>query len=569
MNQSPIVRSILALALVFFFLPCIPATARAAGSTAEPGPGFGDVIDVRVVNLEVVVTAKGERVPSLQAGDFRLLVDGQEAPIAYFTEVHQGSAVQETAAVTGASDALPALEPGEIVGTRYLVFVDDFFAIPSYRDRALRRLGEQLTFLQPEDRMALVAFDGHQVEMLSSWTRSLPQLQAALDQASKRPAYGLQRRSELRHYETLDRSYNRTSRGSFYGGSFYGANGLDRQRYEDSTWKVSRVVSAANSALRAFARPEGRKVMLLLSGGWPSPSLDWVNGGYGYGSSNYGSSGYGSLGTGTAFANSRTFEPLATTANRLGYTLYPVDLNNDLRNHYGSAEFGSIREANFQRRLQDDRDWLEEDALIYLAKATGGRAYLDGSALTALERTAEDTRSYYSLGFTPAWQEDDRKHKVEVEVLGKRLKVRARTSFSDLSRETENTMLVESAQLFDLPLPGGDLAVKFGQPSRDGFKKVQLPLYLEIPLDQITVLADGKGFSAQLELRVAATDQSGAQAPISVMPVEIRGNAPPTPEGTAAFETQLRLRKKPHRLLISVYDPVSGNTLSKRMEVSL
>jgi VWFA-related protein len=567
--KQPTLKPSFALAILLLLLPFHAVTVAAA---AEPGPGFGDVIDVRVINLEVVVTAKGERVPSLNPVDFRLLVDGQERPIEFFTEVYQGRAVPAAADATGMQEALPALPPGEVVGTRYLVFVDDFFAIPAYRDRALRKLGEQLTFLEPEDRMALVAFDGHQVEMLSSWTRSLPQLQAAIQQASARPAYGLQRRSELRHFDTLDRSFNR--------GSFYGRNGLDRHRYQDSTWKISRVVSAANSALRAFARPPGRKVMLLLSGGWPSPNLDAVSAGYGSGVSGsglvdgfdsfgYGSLGYDSLGYGNTSANSRTFEPLVETANRLGYTLYPVDLNNDLRNHYGSAEFGSIYQASYQRRLQDDRDWLEEDALIYLAAATGGRAYLDGSALTALENTAEDTRSYYSLGFTPAWQGDDGKHRVDVKVLKKGLKVRTRTSFSDLSRQTQNTMLVESAQLFDLPLPGGDLTVEFGQPSSDGFKKVQLPIYLEIPLDQITLLATGSGFSAQLELRVAATDHSGAQAPISVMPVEIHGNAPPTSQGTAAFETRLRLRKKPHRLLISVFDPVSGNTMSKRVEVSL
>lgn len=546
MNQPTILRSTLALA-IFLLLPF-------TASAAEPGPGFGDVIDVRVMNLEVVVTAKGERVPGLQPDDFRLLVDGQEVPIEYFTEVYQGRAV---AGSTGSGAALPAAEPGATVGTKYLVFIDDYYAIPAYRDRILRELGEQLPLLEPEDRMAIVAFDGHQVEMLSSWTRSLPQLQAALETASQRPGYGLQRRSEIRHYDTLDRSSRRFGRASLFA-----YEGYDRQRYTESNLRVSRVVNAATSALRAFARPEGRKVMLLLSGGWPTANLQW-------GTASYGSYGYGTLGSSGLFADSRVFEPLVDTANRVGYTLYPVDLNNDLRNHYGGAEFGTLREADYRHRLRDDRDWLEEDALIYLAETTGGRAYLDGGALTALERTAEDTRSYYWLGFSPAWQEDDRQHTVEIQVLKRGLKVRTRTSFSDLSRETENTMLVESAQLFDLPLPGGDLAVMLGEPSKDGYKKVLLPVFLEIPLDQISILADTNGYSAQLELRVAATDKTGAQAPVSVMPLEIRGAHAPTPRGTAAVETQLKLRKKPHRLLISVYDPVSGNTVSKRVEVSL
>jgi hypothetical protein len=47
-----------------------------------------------VVNLEVVVTDRdGLPVTGLTAGDFRLLVDGGETPIRYFTEVRGGDAV--------------------------------------------------------------------------------------------------------------------------------------------------------------------------------------------------------------------------------------------------------------------------------------------------------------------------------------------------------------------------------------------------------------------------------------------------------------------------------------------
>ena len=42
-------------------------------------PVIGETIDVRVVNVEAVVTsASGERVGGLKAEDFRLLVDGAE-----------------------------------------------------------------------------------------------------------------------------------------------------------------------------------------------------------------------------------------------------------------------------------------------------------------------------------------------------------------------------------------------------------------------------------------------------------------------------------------------------------
>ncbi len=520
-----------------------------ASADTEAPPAFGDIVDVRVVNLEAVVTRKGEKVTGLSADDFTLLVDGKETPIEYFSEVSEGRAV----ARYGGSGTLPTLPPGEAVGTRYLLFVDDYFAIPSYRNRLLRDLSEQLTFLAPEDRMAIVAFDGDRVEMLSSWTRSLPQLQAALTQATNRRAYGLQRRSEQRQFDNLLRANTRFG----FGGNLSTADGLDLQRGDEISWQVSRVVGGATSALRAFARPQGRKVMLLASGGWPF-GFEWVSGSFSNSAFLYGSRLGESL-----------FRPLVETANRLGYTLYPIDLNNSQLIHRGSAEFGNLAFAEYVADRDLERDWFEEDSLVYLADATGGLAFLDGARSASLERVVEDTRAYYWIGFTPDWLENDQRHKVELVAKGKGLKVRSRRSFSDLSRQSENDLLVESAQLFDLPLPGGELGVSVGTPNKAGFRKVVLPVRLEIPLDLVTVIPQGEGYAAHLEMRVAATDSEGDRAPVSSQPIEIRGARTPGEESVAVFDTQLRLRRQPHRVLISVYDPLSGNLISKRFDVSL
>lgn len=535
---------LLTAGLLFLLLAAAP---NPAGAKGDSPPAFGEIVDVRVVNLEAVVTEDGEKVSGLTAEDFSLLVDGQDTPIEYFSEVSGGRAV----ATPGGAGTLPTLPPGEAVGTRFLVFVDDYFAIPSYRNRLLKDLAEQLPFLAPEDRMAIVAFDGYQVEMLSSWTRSLPQLQAALTQAQRRRAYGLQRRSEQRQFDTLVRSNGR------FGGNLATADGLDLQRGEEISWQVARVVGGATSALRAFARPQGRKVMLLVSGGWPF-GFEWVTGGISRSGLLYGNRLGESL-----------FRPLVETANRLGYTLYPIDLNNSQLIHRGSAEYGNLAFTDYIADRDFERDWTEEDSLVYLADATGGLAFLDGARNLSLERVVEDTRSYYWIGFTPDWLENDERHQIKLVARKKGMKVRSRRSFSDLSRRSENNLLVESAQLFDLPLPGGELGVTVGSPDDDGFRKMILPVRLEIPLELVTVIPQGEGYAAHLEMRIAATDSRGAQAPVTVQPVEIRGNQAPDPTSVAVFDTQLRLRRKPHRVLISVYDPLSGHLLSKRFEVDL
>ncbi len=548
-------------AMAILSLMAMALLATAVG--AESPPTFGEVLDVRLVNLEVVVEQKGERVQGLSSDDFQLLVDGEEVPIEMFSEIRRGAAV--AAPADQPFPATPSVEPGRNVGTRYLVFIDDYFAVPSYRNRALRQLAAELDAMRPEDSMAIVAFDGQRVDLLTSWTRSHAEIEAAIERARERKAYGLQRLSEDRYYTSVARLGSRDPRGSrfanvgyygsgaYLGSGFYGYGGYQEAilRSTENSLKTARVVSAASSALRGFANPQGRKVMLLLSGGWPSQG--------------HGSPVYGSLRD--SIPISALFRPLVDTANRLGYTLYPVDLNVNRDHLRGSAEYASVGESEFAELYQREREWVEEDALLHLARSTGGQAFLDGASRSALSRTVQDTESYYWLGFTPRWQEDDSEHRVKVKVRGDRMKVRARNGFSDLSRQTEVTMLVESAQLFDLPLPGHELVVKVGQPAKAGYKKVLLPLSLEIPYEWLTFLSGAQGQSAQVELRVAATDEDGLRADIPVIPVVItrRGD-----EGTwAVYTTQLKLRQKPHRLLVSLYDPVTGDVLSKRFEVSL
>lgn len=257
------------------------------------------------VDVEAVVTdLEGKRVSGLAAGDFRLLVDGVEVPVERATEVVDGT-----------------------VGRSYLVFIDEARSLAVQRDLVLWEIERDLDRLGPEDRMAVVAFDGVRLHRLADWTADREVLATALAEARKRPA----------------------------------GEGVSRSTMDEAV-----------EALRSLPAPPGRRTMLVLSGGWPAePSLELVR-----------------------------------DANRLGYTLYPVDI----------PSFG--------------RERVPEDMLRSLAEATGGQPALNANRLAALERAEEDTRSYYLLSFSPA---GDGEHRVEVEIRRPGLDVRARHGFSDPS----------------------------------------------------------------------------------------------------------------------------------------
>ena len=257
------------------------------------------------VEVEAVVTDRdGNRVSGLAAGDFLLRVDGVEVPVDRFAEVVDGT-----------------------VGRSYLVFVDESLSVAVQRDLVLWEIERDLDRLGPEDRMAVVVFDGDRLHRLADWTGDREALAAALAEARKRPA----------------------------------RPGVARSAMDE-----------ASEALRSLPAPPGRKAMLVLSGGWPAePSLQLVR-----------------------------------DANRLGYTLYPVDV----------PSLG--------------REQVPEDVLQALAEATGGRAALNANRLAALERAEEDTRSYYLLSFSPGWQGD---HRIELEIRRPGLDVRARHGVPDPS----------------------------------------------------------------------------------------------------------------------------------------
>lgn len=538
--------------LTLSLLAALPVWAQ------DEAPSYGEILDVRVINVEAVVTDHGARVEGLGPEDFRLLVDGQEFPIEYFTEVDGGYAVQP--ADFGADAAVPALRPGDAVGTRYLVFIDDVFSVKSYRDRVLRSLATQLPALGPNDSMAVVAFNGKSIDMLSSWSHNALHLGRVLEEARTRPAEGLQRLQERRvdNFYGYDYAYN--SRLA-YGPRYYDPRAYIGVRRGSRTQAyIEGVLNAATTTLRGFAKPPGRKVMLLLSGGWPSIQEGWT-----YDSpADYGISP----------AAYRPWEkdpdqlkPLEDTANRLGYTLYPIDVKG-LENNFPGAEVGTAFEANLVRKIRSEREFLEEGLLMDMARETGGKALLDGASLRALQRVMDDTRSYYWIGFTPDWQENDARHRIQLEVRDKGLKVRTRKSFYDLSPQSEVTMMVESAQLFDLPLASvADLKVTFGQP--EGGRKIVVPVHVEIPLEALTLLPDADGYTAQLELRIAVTDDRGQRADIPVIPFELQSKTEPASGDTASYDAKLKLRRRPHQMLVSVFDKTSGEMLSKEVDFSI
>lgn len=566
--QAP--ATIIALGLAALFTLPLGAQEQPSGELGV----FGEIIEVRVVNLEVVVTdEEGRRVIGLTPDQFRLLVDGEEVPIEFFTEIRSGVAMERPGVELG-MELAPGTTAGEPVGTSYLVFIDEFFSIARDRDIVLEALLDDLAAMRPNDRVAVVAFDGHSLDMLSSWSSSPDEVRETLEAAKERPTKGLVRIAERNRFDDTGRVVQLSELLRTDGRQLSLETYLDpEERFYASMLadQVQRAVQSAAATLRAFASPPGRKVMLLASGGWPFLPADFVVSDFRRPIFDSRVPGGGDL-----------FRPLTETANRLGYTLYPIDVPGFDRQTAGAG--ASLGGPGFRRGrspgVLDPRGSLGRDAtfvreqevhqsLEFIADQTGGKAFLNSARREALEQVREDTRSYYWLGFTPGWQGDDSYHDVRVEVTDPSLRVRNRSGFVDLSRSMETTMEVESSLLFGTPASGDLLRLGIGRPQKAGWRKMTVPVTVQIPLDGVVFLPTAEGdLQARLEVRVAVIDSRGDRAEIPVMPLFVDAAQPPEPGEVFEYSLELRMRREEHRVVVAVYDQASGKMLSGTAEVS-
>ena len=548
----------------------LPLTAQDLELQAAADLVFGEAIEVRVVNLEVVVENRGgERVTGLSRDDFRLLVDGQEVDIEYFTEVLGKRVVPQVA-----SEVPPALGGGEAVATNYVLFIDDDHTHVTFRRPVLLGFLERLVELPAGDQVAIVAQSGRRLEIVTPFTTDREATRAALrefDKGGRFTGFLRARRRQMladvagssgsgdaassrevvspasirgvidseqagRNLYSGNRFWDPSAR--WFGGDAsimrpvglggvrsFGLAGLSspEMRYRDLQFSVDAVVST----MRALDPPGGRKVFLLLAGAWPSG--DFGRAGSGSGKS----------------ADLQLLDGLIDTANLLGYTVYPVDQQ--------GGPMGSLG-AN----------------LRYMARGTGGKAFMAGSNVKALEVVNADTSDYYWLGFVPRYRRDDRGHDVLVEVKQPRLRVRSRRGYLDLSRRAE----ADGEALRELLFPeeakpgGGPLLVEIGEVGRAKWRRMNVPISVYLPIGRFPVLPYDGRFVQELEVRLAAVDGLGRRSGVAMQRLSLGGSSRPAAEEVILFRTSLSLRRLPHDLVITVHDPLSQSTASSLTRVT-
>lgn len=463
----------------------------------EPTTLAGEAIDVRVVNVEAIVTdLKGERVHGLGRQDFRLTVDGQEVAVDYLSEI--GGAIAAKSEPT-------APLPIEGVARNYLLYLDNVFSLASVRDEVLERLAKDLSLLGAGDRVSILSSDGERIDVLCPWTSDSKQIEAALARARKQAAGGNQMlAAQRRLYD--DAEWVEMARHSIDDGDSGNQptlNAADRM-FDTIALRVSpeartalgKVTEQLRGTLRSLEAPPGRKMLLLLSGAWAMR------------------------------VESNLYAPILSVANELGYAIYPVDLG-----------MSGVKDVS---------------SFDVFARATGGRAVV-AADLRIFPVVENDTDSYYLLGFSPKGKSDGQRHAIALSVARPGLTVRTRTEFADRSPRRVLSAYAEGVLRF-----GGDssqerLYVAFGAPISRG-REVEMPVTLGVPVELLLQNRAPGPQRIELPLAIANIDKNGQRSslPSTALRVDLPASFLAKAGTLVRFETILMLRNVSQRMIFSV-----------------
>lgn len=519
-------------------------------------PKMDVTVDVRVINIDVVVTdKKGTPITGLTRGDFTILENGQRKEISNFYEV-QGATPQAQPSVAGART-----EPENPVHLRRRVifFIDNLSLAPFNRNRVFKSMKEfARDVLRPGDE-AMVATWNRSMKVRLPFTSDATQIQQTLDTIAGESAMGLQYMSDRRSAESRIRDTE----------NYQDAIATARSYAQSIEHDLRQTVSAINALMGTLAGLEGKKIMVITSEGFPiQPGremfyfIDEIQ----REKSNWQGRG-SSLLESMSFNGVHQIKSISRTANANNITLYTLHAGGLMGMNEGSAENAQPVSYNVsQAHLTNSTE-----SLHVMADDTGGIATVGtNNFLEAFKKINRDLNTYYSLGYRAGTERVDRQRNVQVRVNNKNYVVRSRRTFVEKSVETEmNDRSV--ANLF-YPQSTNDLGIvlRTGQPvqvERDRFK---IPLEVQIPMDSLTFLQQGEIHAGSFTVYVVVSNALGDMSDVARQNHPLRLTHEDVPKAKGKFYTytvELLMERGRNRISVGVIDDVTNVTGFERQDV--
>jgi VWFA-related protein len=549
-----IARSVLAVIL--------SAAALAAQQPTEL-PKLTETIDVRVINVDVVVTdKKGNPITGLTGHDFEIYENGVPQKITNFYEVEGRKAINVAttpAAPGAAAQPAPATreELPENLRRRIIFYVDNLSLAPFNRNRVFKDMKEfAKSAMRPGDE-AMIATFNRSMKVRLAFTRDAKQVEQTLDAISGESALGLSNRSETRDVTkqiTDAQNYDE-------------ALAAARTHAQSVEHDLRQSVSSLNALMSTLAGVEGKKLLVLTTEGFQMQPgrdmfylIDEVGRQKGWQSGS-------TLLEGMSFDASTLIQSIARTANANGITMYAIHAGG-----LGAAQEGMLAEMDKPISYTVTQTAISNstDSLQLIADMTGGLASINTNNFgLAFKNIQRDLESYYSLGYRGGTERVDRQRSITVKVKNRNYIVRSRQTFVEKSTFAEMNDRVIANLLYRTKANDLKIVVKLGQPQLQE-DLYRVPVEVQIPMESLTLLPQGESYMGGFSVYVAVANKDGDMSDVARKTHQIRvpqGDFPKIKGKYYTYSLDLLMEPGINRVSVGVVDDVSSVTGFARDQV--
>jgi VWFA-related protein len=559
-------KAALALVLAIALGALATRVARAQAQRSRQLPVFG--AEALVVAVPVFVTDKnGRSVPGLAADAFEIEDEGKKVPIVAFEAIDAGAPRE-----LGAGGITRAAAQRQ-----FLFLFDLSFSTPSGIRRARESALEVLDKgLAPGDLAAAATFGAAGVKVLVGFTSDHQQLGAAFEDLG---GSQLERRPD-----PLGLAFDLGIAGAQSSGTGEGERGggkaqlpeelqsqliqIDRAEKQVYRNRVTSFLGGLEGLARMLDAVQGRKQVLLLSGGFDPNVLSGVEGAERAETSRAVTEGrLWEVDSSSYFGDTQSnqamdgvFKALATSDT----VIHTVDVAGIAAG--GGAEAQGPGGSGGRGR----------ESLAQLAINSGGRFVKDTNDVTgALRDLLDSSRHYYVLAFEPrqGGKKAGELRRLKVRVHGDGLKVSARSAYTlrdPKAPEAAGRNRLEAAEVIAKGISGGAFGVRAtAAPYRNPQGRLSLPVVLEI--DGAGLLDKTAKKAMSLEVFGYAFDAEGRIVDLVALTPsldlgQVRGAVE---QKGVQILTSFRTAPGPQEVRFLVRDPATGRAGAVRLEVTV
>lgn len=530
-------------------------------------PQYGETIEVRVVNLDVVVTDRdGNPVTGLTRDDFEVYENGKKKEITNFLEVDER--------VKGGTDAKAAPAP-RASHLSFIFFVDNTTLHPFNRNKVL---GAMKSFVEQTMR------EGDQATVVT-WNPGLKQdLQLTGDRAKVletlnaiQTKSGLATTLEAEKERVRDQLRQLTvdmqmapHEGSLATKGDTGAS-VPKPPYSSALAIVNQFAEIQMGALQSKTEGfrnviagvrglEGRKALIFLTESFSmDPArqmyefLDSVKNAYDDGATQNPRTEI------MHYSDETLIASITSAANAAGITLYPISATG----MSGGIDLPSVTDNTRSNSPQQKSPGIAPDqALHEMASVTGGLAVTGtNDFLRGFDRIANDLTVYYSIGYRgePPAKDAVRSQAVKVKRAG--LIVRNRESFTAKTAKTEVAEAVKS-NLFAISQNNQmQITVSAGAKSATDDDRISIPIDVTIPIASLSLTPQGTELTGRFTVYTGFTRADGTSSPVkkSEYPIHFAAESLKRRE-TVTVRITVTMDKATETVSVGVVDQTSNAT---------